>query len=245
MAFSPPGAYTESMYLASAALIGAAADYRWLLDSGYPEQASIKLVGDRFALGKEERLVLFRGISSSAASASRRSAQVGGAAGRLLLVDAYNQIYSVMHYLAGKPVFVCSDGLLRDAGAAHGRISNAELFDRAAATLARGLARAHIAKALAYFDSPVPYSAAHARAFRETLSAAGVDADCPVVKSADFPLKEAPPGSAAATSDSGIVDDLAKRAPPIPIFDAARFAIEKAFGPRPWLDMGEILSRKN
>jgi|WetSurMetagenome_2_1015567.scaffolds.fasta_scaffold339744_3 hypothetical protein len=47
------------MYSASAALIEAAADYRWLLDSGYPEQASIKLVGDRFALDKEERLFRF------------------------------------------------------------------------------------------------------------------------------------------------------------------------------------------
>jgi hypothetical protein len=61
----------------------------------------------------------------------------------------------------------------------------------------------------------VPNSAVHARSFRETLS------------------------------EAGIIDDLAKRAPPIPIFDAVRYAIETAFGPRPWLDLGEILSRKN
>ncbi|MBN2875464.1 MAG: DUF434 domain-containing protein, partial [Spirochaetales bacterium] len=43
-------------------LIEAIRDYRSLLDRGYPAQATIKLVGDRYRLPREGRVVLFRGV---------------------------------------------------------------------------------------------------------------------------------------------------------------------------------------
>lgn len=232
------------MYAASTALLGAARDYRWLLDSGYPGQASLKLVGDRFALSREDRQILFRGVFPAADSAARRSALAppGRAAGRTVLVDGYNQIYVVLHYLAGRPVFVSSDGLLRDAGAAHGRVSDSGLFSRAAAILAAALAGLGARSVVAYFDSPVPFSAAHALDFQAMLAAAGAEAECPLARSADFRLKQARPGDAVATGDSGIVDALASISPAVLVLDAARLAIEAAFGPRPWLDLGRALS---
>jgi hypothetical protein len=75
------------MYAASTSLLAAARDYRWLLDRGYPQSASLKLVGDRYRLERDERLVLFRGVFAGAASASRRSILSADAGGRLLLTS--------------------------------------------------------------------------------------------------------------------------------------------------------------
>lgn len=50
-------------------LVEAVRGYRFLLDRGYPVQATIKLVGDRFRLDEVERVVLFRGVLDQDASA--------------------------------------------------------------------------------------------------------------------------------------------------------------------------------
>lgn len=241
-------AYTLAMHDATDGFLAAARDYLWLLDRGYPEKASIKLSGDRYGLDRDERLILFRGICARAAS-ERRSALLSppeSVSGRTLLVDGYNQVYAVAHHLSGKPLFVSTDGYLRDAGSAHGRVADPALFERAMGVLAEGIAAARIARVQAWFDSPVPFSAAHARSFGEKLAAAGVAADCGTALSADYPLKAAGPGDFVATSDSGVIDALAARQGPRPprAFDAARFAIGTAFGPRPWLDLGELLDEE-
>lgn len=242
------------MHDASPPLISAARDYRWLLDRAYPQSASLKLVGDRHRLDRDERLVLFRGVFALRASASRRARVSSKAGGRPLLVDAYNQLFAVMHYLAGRPVFISSDGLLRDAGASHGRIADRDLFARAQAILADAVAATRPSAVSAFFDAPVPFSADHARAFEELLRERGLEACCSVERSADGPLKAAGPGSSVATGDSAIVDALIARAYAAKeagggseepagtmVFDAARCAIERAFGPREWLDFGEVL----
>jgi len=48
----------------SPALKDAVKDYFFLQNKAYPEKASVALVGDRYRLSKEERMVLFRGITS-------------------------------------------------------------------------------------------------------------------------------------------------------------------------------------
>ncbi len=232
------------MYVSSSGLRAGAADYRWLLDRGYPETASLKLVGDRHRLDKEARLVLFRGVFAAEPSRRRAAAVSSDVAGRALLVDGYNELFTVTHYLAGRPVFLASDGLLRDAGAAHGRVSDPALFDRAGELLVSSLARSGVREVLAWFDAPVPFSAAHAFSFRDKLREAGIEGRAAVARSADVPLKAAPPGSAVATSDSAVVDALLGRGGgeggPV-VYDAARAAIEAAFGRREWLDFRAAL----
>jgi hypothetical protein len=225
------------VYVATEALLRAARDYRWLLDRGYPETASLKLVGDRHRLDKDERLVLFRGVADGAAS-EKRAARLCESAGRTLLIDGYNEVYTVMHYLAGRPVFIATDGLVRDAGAAHGRVSDQVLFDRATSILARALAPLGLREAVAWFDAPVPHSADHARNFQAALVAEGINGRAQVERSADGPLKVAEAGTAVATSDSAIVDALSVTTI---VFDAARAAIEAAFGAREWLDFRDLL----
>lgn len=206
----------------------AARDYRLLLDRGYSGPATLKLVGDRRRLRAEERLILFRGIASTEDSARRRSRLVTEAAGKLLLVDAYNQAFGIVHYLLGKPCFVATDGLLRDAGANYGRVPHDELLLRAFAELAAGAVSCGVARVEAFLDAPVSRSAAHAEAFRAALAAAGLEAEVSIGKSADGAIAARLGGlsgaAVVASGDSCLVD----RAPAV--FDLARSVLEERFG---------------
>ncbi|HTX71461.1 MAG TPA: DUF434 domain-containing protein [Rectinemataceae bacterium] len=239
------------MYRGSAPLLEGAGEYRWLLDRGYPENASLKLVGDRHALSGEERLILFRGVADAEASRRRRGLIVGSARGRRLIVDGHNQAFTVMHYLAGRPLFLGSDGLLRDAGGSHGHIADRALFRRALLILAEALVEERPETVLACFDEPITGSAGQARFFRDCLVGQGLAATTLLERSADGALRRAEPGELVATGDSGIVEALARARPEEAptggpaVFDAARRALERAFGlpgeAMPWLDLASLL----
>jgi hypothetical protein len=219
-------------FSASDAFREAARDYRLLLDRGYSGPATLKLVGDRHRLSAEERLILFRGIASTGDSARRRTKLAKEAAGKPLLLDAYNQAFGIVHYLLGKPCFVATDGLLRDAGANYGRVPHDELLLRAFAELAAGAASCGVARVEAFLDSPVSRSAEHAAGLRAALVSAGLEAAVSIGKSADGAIVARlggrlgePEGAAlVASGDSALVD----RAPAV--FDLARRVLEERFG---------------
>jgi hypothetical protein len=52
------------------------------------------------------------------------------AEGDHILVDTYNVLFTVSNYLLGKHLFLCNDGMLRDAGEMRGRIVNKAQFSR-------------------------------------------------------------------------------------------------------------------
>jgi hypothetical protein len=223
------------MRLGSPCLGRAASDYRWLLDRGYAGRAALKLVGDKYQMTRDERIILFRGVASSAASVSRAAALVETAAGRSLLVDGYNQVLTVMHYLTGRPLFLGTDGLVRDAGGSHGRIADQERFERAAGALFGLFAAQRPSRLAVFLDAPFPGSAGHAALFRTLLESVGLGAEVALERSADYPLKAAPPGSVVATSDSCVADAAA--ASGSGVYDSARWAIDFAFGHVDYLDM--------
>jgi hypothetical protein len=252
------------MFPASPSFARAAAEYRWLLDREYSQSAALKLVGDRYQLGRDERMILFRGVASRRDSEARArlvagpdSVKPGGA----ILVDGYNQALTVMHYVAGRPLFVGTDGLTRDVGASHGRIADRGRFERAAGLLADRLAATSPERVAVYLDAPVPGSAAHASIFRTLLEERGVEAIVLLERSADAPLKAAAGegGALIATGDSAIADALAAarsgagggpssaaaEGSGARLYDAARCAIEMAFGPVHLLDLGRLLGDPN
>lgn len=206
-------------------LVEAIRDYRLLLDRGYPARATIKLVGDRHRLDREGRVVLFRGVHGSAVSEriSRRILPVlpGNAT---LGLDGYNVLFTVANYRTGHPLFVGTDGLLRDAGGAHGRFSCRTAFGEALDLVVGRLAELTLAGAVFYLDAPVSSSGDHAAAIRRACSEAGVSAAVDVVASADPFVKDFV-GDAVATADSAIA--LACRSP---VYDLARDVLERRFG---------------
>jgi hypothetical protein len=242
------------MRLASPTLARAAREYRWLLDRDYSAAAALKLVGDHHQMTRDERMILFRGVSSKLDSETRAIILASPSSvrtGREILVDGYNQALTVMHYLAGRPLFIGTDGLTRDAGAAHGRIADRERFERSIGLLADSLAALSPERVAVYLDAPVPGSAGHASIFRRTLEERGISAIVLLEKSADAPLKAAGSlangGSLVATGDSAIADALtgARTGGRAMLYDAARWAIELAFGPVDLLDLGRLVEEPN
>lgn len=213
--------------LADGSLSEAVRDYRQLLDRGYPVQATIKLVGDRYRLDREGRVILFRGVHGRGTS-GRISRRILTAlpARAALGVDGYNVLFTVANYRTGHPLFVGTDGLLRDAGGAHGRFPSREVFGEALVLVVGRLAELEPAGASFYLDAPVSSSGDHAAAIRRACSEAGVPASVYVVASAD-PLVRDFSGEAIATSDSAVA--IAARAP---VYDLARDVLERRFGAR-------------
>ena len=100
----------------------ACGDFKQLRDKGYPEKASLKLVGDRYDLTREQRNCLFRGIvpSERAGARRRKIAQLKEVTGAPLGIDWYNVLITVESYLRGVTLFISEDGVVRDSSATHG-----------------------------------------------------------------------------------------------------------------------------
>ncbi len=210
----------------------AAEDYYTLLNKQYPEKASIALVGDRYRLSKDERMILFRGITSKDRALSRKAKLLPLPKLPELHVDGYNALFTLLNYRIGKLLFIGNDGYLRDAGGTHGRLTHTEMFLELAEDFFDHLVRIGFRKVQVYLDSPVSHSAFHAVEIRNILLQRGLEGDCTLGNSADYLLKRSSP-PCIASSDTAIIDAL-----PGPFFDAARSYLEKRYRPK-FLDLSE------
>jgi len=205
----------------SPALIAAIGDYSLLLNRGYPVTATIKLVGDRYRLDREERLILFRGVLDNASSAAIREKTLAVLPpGSDIGLDGYNVLFTLINYKRGHPLFIGTDGLLRDAGGAHGRFEREEDFTIAAEILCRHLVPLRPSSIRIYLDAPVSHSGQHRELLEATCSRFNLAAKTETVQNADLPLQEYA-GTAIASSDSTVA--LKSRSP---IFDLARHILE-------------------
>src|SRR5208337_5604124 len=111
----------------------ACATYKLLRDKGYPEKATLKLVGDRHELSRIQRNCMFRGVIGEITAARRRAKIVAPSvvSGQPLGLDWYNVLITVESYLRGQLLFVADDGMVRDASAAHGSYRQAGPTGRA------------------------------------------------------------------------------------------------------------------
>jgi hypothetical protein len=210
------------MYQPSPHFPEAKADYLLLMNRGYPQKSSVKMVGDRWELPGIERSLLQRGIAPAATAYLRRmrliQSEMPGLdlSGKPLLgIDGYNVLFTMLHHYRGECLFSANDGLLRDTGAAFGRIVDTTLFNRVMSEFASYLSallsglfdtvdRISAGPAvIVYLDSPVSYSGSHAAQLRSLCSERYVSVE--TVKSADYPLKKKC-FSVIATSDSAIID---------------------------------------
>lgn len=224
------------------ALREAAADYRWLLDRGYPDQPSIKLVGDRYQLTGIERAMLFRGVFSGLDS-ERRSGLLEDTRGLLeagqgksLIVDGHNVLFTVWNYLNGRPMVRGSDGFIRDIGGTHTRLPHDERFERLAHVLCECLMHSRLTEATILLDEPLPWSREHRATIekhwnelRETSPEAGTYGRLTVKTEPHVDAAVAAVSDAViATSDTGIINRCAA-----PVVDLGGHIVTQVFGADP------------
>ena len=106
----------------NAALRQAAADYSLLLTKEYPQNATLKLVGDKFELTERQRLAVMRSSCSDSQLGERliRQLQTAELAGRDILIDGYNILITIESAISGGFLFVGRDGCMRDLAGLHG-----------------------------------------------------------------------------------------------------------------------------
>ena len=222
----------------SPALIAAMGDYSLLLNRGYPVTTTIKLVGDRYRLDRAERLILFRGALDGASSAIIKKKTLKALPPESDLgVDGYNVLFTLINYKRGHPLFIGTDGLLRDAGGAHGRFEREADFGFAAELLAEHLERLKLSQVSVYLDSPVSHSGLHRELLADICSRRGLSATVETVQNADLPLQDFP-GSAIASSDSTVALKCQSR-----VFDLARHILETAYDAQ-FIDIGRNIINK-
>lgn len=219
----------------SDSFLEAVRDYRFLLDRGYPVPSTLALVGNRWRLEKSERIILFRGVLPSAMSRSNasRRVEVLPPAARLA-VDGYNVLFTLANFLAGHPVFIATDGFVRDAGGAHGRVGNEARFERAMQEMCARLVSLQPSWVEVFLDAPVSKSADHAAAIRRLMEVHGIAGEVMLVPGADGPVAKWE-GGFCATSDSAVIAKAAS-----PVFDLARDILD-TWGQTPGLSLAELL----
>jgi hypothetical protein len=213
-------------------LLQAAREYAWMLNNGYPQKSSLKLVGDKFLLTRDKRQILYRGISA-VEPAERRRAMLGKVRkGDLVLLDTHNVLFTMYNYLLGRPVFISNDGILRDAGETRGRILNGSVFRKAVDLLLQSLGEWNGATLKLFLDEPVSFSGRLATELTERMVQSGIDGEARTVPSPDHLLKNEK-SDVICTSDTAILDHYVGR-----VFDLPRVSLEKSYQPDfPALDL--------
>ena len=180
-------------------------DYYYLINRNYPERGSLKLIGDRYRLDRDQRTILYRGISDQTKADNRCARLVNNIKGKNIIIDGYNVLFTLLNYRLGRILFISYDNILRDAGSLHGKLRGEKLFLECTEQLIKNLLKISPEYVQIYIDSPVSHSAKHCRMLNSLMKDRNLPGNCEVVRSADFLLKNSDEGI-LATSDSVIID---------------------------------------
>ncbi|MCB2378909.1 DUF434 domain-containing protein [Hymenobacter sp. BT635] len=178
----------------------------WLLTRGYPPGATLKLVGDRYALTERQRWAVGRAACTDEQYQRRTAAQLPATNldGRLVSIDGFNLLITLETALSGGVVLRGRDGALRDLSSVHGTYRAVLETDRAielAAAALRPLAPGPIRWLL---DQPVSNSGRLAARLRELGPRLGLPWTAEVVLNPDRELAQTT--DIVVTSDSAVLD---------------------------------------
>jgi hypothetical protein len=182
-------------------------DYFYLLSREYPERGSLKMVGDRYRLSRDQRSVLYRGISSASESTIRNSRLIDLSRAMHLVIDGYNVLFTVLNYRLGRAVFISTDGILRDAGSLHGKLRDENVFQECIDDLFTTVKSFCPAKVDVFLDAPVTSSQRHHQVIQQKLRDFGIPGTCNLVHSADHEIKSFNTGI-LASSDTLLIESM-------------------------------------
>lgn len=186
--------------------MAAAADFRYLLDRGYPRASSLELVGNRYNLNSTCRQILHRGVFAAKICAERgvhreRPVRIGGEA---LAVDGYNVLITVEASISGIPVLLCDDGWVRDIAGASGGYRFGPAGMRAIALILEALRALGPLRVSFLLDSPMAYSGDLASLVLKEMEHYNLSGEARAVPVPEKILQEH--DGPVATSDSAIID---------------------------------------
>jgi hypothetical protein len=180
-------------------------DFSYLIENEYPRKAILKLIGDRFLLSKTQRTLLNRGIIKKKDSVTRFKKLDSEIEDSLLYIDAYNVLFIISNYLMGRLVFISTDGFIRDAGEAYGKLHREKIFRKSIDLIMDYLEKTVPSEIIFYLDNPVAYSGDLAEQLRKSLRTRKLNGNAFAVINPDKELIRKEEGI-IATSDSEILN---------------------------------------
>lgn len=182
----------------------ATADYSLLLTKEYPQNASLKLVGDKFELTERQRLAVMRSSCSDTHLAGRliRQVQPAELAGQDILIDGYNVLITIESAISSGFLFIGRDGCIRDLAGLHGTYRKVNETMPAIELINNALAELNIKNACWLLDKPVSNSGRLKGLIESTKTKFPVEVK--LLNNPDAELIEAE--KIAATSDSDVLD---------------------------------------
>ena len=164
-------------------VIDAIKDYKYLLNRGYPQKASLDFVVSRYALSREWRSLLLRCVHRdedvrSIKNKIRKSISFEDR----LIVDGYNTILTLVSAIECRTLYLCDDGIIRDLRSAYVKDFATPLVFRAIKLLNDELARLNVRNVAVILDSNVSWSARHAEVIRQLIR----NAEVKLAKKADI-----------------------------------------------------------
>lgn len=185
-------------------------DFSYLIENEYPRKAVLKLIGDRHLLNKTQRTLLNRGIIKKKDAVHRYKKIASGIKDSVLYIDTYNVLFIISNYLLGRLVFISTDGFIRDAGEAYGKLHREKVFMRSLEYLMDFLEVNIPSEIVFYIDNPVAYSGDLAEQLRKYLQDKNLKGNAFTVNNPDKELISKT-GGIIATSDSEIMNDTTCR----------------------------------
>ena len=190
----------------TASLQEAAADFRYLLNRGYPREASLSLVGNRYDLSRPARQILHRGIFADAVAQARRAKlrYLTDLTGQALAVDGHNVLITLESALQRRVLVAADDGFVRDVAQVSGAYRDSPVTRRALVLLAEYVRRRHPGPLTILYDAPMKRSGELARQTWEIFAAQGLDVTARAVPVPERELLAFP--GAVASSDTHLID---------------------------------------
>ncbi len=181
-------------------------DFRYLLARGYPRQAALGLVGNRYGLDETARRLLHRGVFAPEVAAARRAKlrRLSDLPGHPLGLDGHNVLITLECALRNLPLVAADDGWVRDVGEVSRAFRPSPATDRVLALLAGYLADQAPGPVEVFYDAPLSRSGELAQRTREIFASRGLDVQAAAVPVPERQLAAFP--GAIATSDTALID---------------------------------------
>jgi len=197
------------------------------MNRNYPKKSTIKLVGDKYRLSRQERSILYRGISDSKTALERRSKVVREIVQGPVYIDTYNVMFVMANYILGRSVYLSDDGVLRDAGEMHGRFSNKKILQRIQEILEEFVSGKVGLTFRFILDEPVSNSGRLSAELNAFFRQHRLEAEARTMASPDYFLSQIVKGT-VCSGDSVIMDNTGAQ-----IFDLPLYLLTKHFDIQP------------
>lgn len=149
-------------------VVEAAKDYKYLLNRGFPQKASLDFVSARYRLSQSEKTLLMRCVHREADLEIVRRKLVKEVGGLDLVIDGYNVFLTVASAIEGIPLFICDDGFVRDIRSTYIKDFNSPAIKEAIEKVIKAVEILGVRSVLVVLDKNISWSARHAELLAQT-----------------------------------------------------------------------------